>query len=960
MKRKLPSSHKGKGNQQITKFFKSLIPQGSKKSCNSMNNVVKEKTTKETEFRTPLLEKFQAAKKSGSTDSSTMLSLDSSSSHVNNQAATSPVDSSVVADKSVLDGMSVRSAEKDNAAETSAMDCDGTFHSAYEEVDTSYYSCGGSFADSLNNDTLNDSGNKGEILDFDINEGSFTKELDKHGSVQKESKAKDLSIGESSSCNGHIEGEQDFGVDVSNVEESAEDCNQMSKSSAGLLTKEADSRSCLESKTDDLNTDQYSKYGNHTKREHNDISDDFQEEEHDKDSDSLSDVHFNEVANDHGDSSEESGSFDAKEEEQQSSCEDLKEDHDAESEQINKPLNDIYFQEDSNEDVYADGSDSSDEDLLTPPRFLYENTKLKPDIRTPEKGIAPAYATPSPISREAIVKEDKSKYKLSFDKLIADKAKHRERDAELAEMEAELLRGIENGGIGQMQVPSTFSDIESEEELTDDGRDLRDCTLPQDIKKFLVDVHDFSEELPGEDVFPMFHPYVTSQDFPCLSMVPHPGEDTFEAKLMSASDTDLQELLCGGWILQHYLDKPCPSEVAEWLFQIMCRHRDQHIISSAFKVLWVMLEAATENRDDIPQDSRGTSWVPSIKKVLRELLSFGATVPRLYPRELVNQLNVKDILSNENSSEDIQMEEESVNGEPQTECFPVVNIMHLVQFLTHCLQRCPRSYTVQDLRNLMVLMCRLALDLRLQTVVFDIEMCIAAMLNCFGETQWPDEIKELCSIVAKLSTHHPNLLYLVQVQPPSTYGIELQRRLSLTLLHWLVLKFVKQEQPGKVLVDERCNVTVPDAVEVSSLVELVAKIKPGENSDYFLLHTIISLVSLAVGSEDLPSKERASLETLTNKLRTLNGEIKDPRAAFMNRTKVKDLLVRTILRLAYMIQCIKPSRENHITTYFEYSSSDYQVELLKENVGENVDELPGNEEEEAMTGVQETDLNSSR
>lgn len=45
--------------------------------------------------------------------------------------------------------------------------------------------------------------------------------------------------------------------------------------------------------------------------------------------------------------------------------------------------------------------------------------------------------------------------------------------------------------------------------LISDGRDLRDCTLPQDIKKFLGEVPDFSEELPGEDIFPMFHPYVT-------------------------------------------------------------------------------------------------------------------------------------------------------------------------------------------------------------------------------------------------------------------------------------------------------------------------------------------------------------------------------------------------------------------------------------------------------------------
>ena len=430
-----------------------------------MSKIVKQKTTKETEFRTPILEKFHTAKNStGSKDSSAMLSLGTSAPYVNNQAAISPADSSVA------DECAMQSVENDHAVETSPMDCDGTFHSAYEEVDTSYYSCGGSFADSSNNESLNESENKGKFQDVDLNELTLTKDSDTQGSALKEFKTEDLSFGERSRCNGHKEGEQDFGVDV-DVEECAEDCDQMNKPSAGSLTKESDLHSCSESNTDDLNT--YSNYyDDHTRREHNDISDDFQEEEHDKDSDPvnspLSDEHINEVAN-HGDSPEESDSFGAKEGEKHSSCDDLKEeDCDVESEQINKPLNDKHFHEDSNDDAYPDGSDSSDDDLLTPPRFLYENTKLKPDIRTPEKGIAPAYATPSPVMREASAKEDKSiKYKLSFDKLIAEKAKHRERDAELAEMEAELQRGIENGGIGLMQVPSTFSDIESEEELTD-------------------------------------------------------------------------------------------------------------------------------------------------------------------------------------------------------------------------------------------------------------------------------------------------------------------------------------------------------------------------------------------------------------------------------------------------------------------------------------------------------------
>jgi len=48
-------------------------------------------------------------------------------------------------------------------------------------------------------------------------------------------------------------------------------------------------------------------------------------------------------------------------------------------------------------------------------------------------------------------------------------------------------------------------------------------------------------------------------------------------------------------------------------------------------------------------------------------------------------------------------------------------------------------------------------------------------------------------------------------------------------------------------------------LQVSKLVELVTMIRPGEESDYFLLHTIISFVGLAVGSEDLPSRERVRI-----------------------------------------------------------------------------------------------------
>ena len=428
-----------------------------------MNSFSKQESTKETEFRTPILEKLQTAKSiSGSQDSSTMLSLDSSASHVNNQAALSPGESSLFEDKSLLVSMNkTRSVKRDKAAETSAMDCDETFHSACEEVDTTYYSFEGSSTESLNNDSYDESENQSKLRGS--TETLLTEESGSHNFVSQKSKTEDSSFGESSRCN-DLEEEQDFGI-VSSAGKCTEDCDITPS-----LIEEAKSHGCLESNTENLNTDtcNESSSDNLLKTGHDGVCDDLQEGEYGKDSDQVSrafeDPQFSETAND-CDFSDESGSFDDK----HSSSDDPKEEsNDEESDQINKPFNDVHFQEDVNDGASPDGSDSSDEDLLTPPRFLYEKAKLKPDIRTPEKGIAPAYATPSPIMGNATAKEEKSiKYKLSFDKLIAEKAKHRERDAELAEMEAELQRGIQNGGIVQMQVPSTFSDIESEEELTD-------------------------------------------------------------------------------------------------------------------------------------------------------------------------------------------------------------------------------------------------------------------------------------------------------------------------------------------------------------------------------------------------------------------------------------------------------------------------------------------------------------
>ena len=317
---------------------------------------------------------------------------------------------------------------------------DETFYSTCDDTESLDDSCGRSVTDSTNYDSTDGSdidNGKEEKLDTDVNESSFF-EKDLHNQIHKESTVKDLENKEKS-CKVFKEKKQ--GNDDLNEKEI------VSKSSDGSFkSKNKGAKKCRDNSPDNFPVRLQGRIGN-------DVDGNYTK---------TSDAHVEETIVDCG-SPIDSGLVPFKGTDQNSSSDELKE------EEFDKGMDQIIsgkklFEEDLG--TLPEGSDSSDEDLLTPPRFLYEKTKLKPDICTPEKGVAPVYSTPSPISRGE-GEEKTIKYKLSFEKLIADKVKHRERNAELAKMEEELQQGINNGGIGQLPIPSTFSDIESEEDLTD-------------------------------------------------------------------------------------------------------------------------------------------------------------------------------------------------------------------------------------------------------------------------------------------------------------------------------------------------------------------------------------------------------------------------------------------------------------------------------------------------------------
>lgn len=449
------------------------------------------KTAKETEFRTPLFEKLRAAETSSiSKDSNSMLSPDNSAKNdkenghnsvtkalLNDQSKPSvpghdeaaycspqaigkcktPRHSSPASCQRTLDNIDSPAFEKDQG-ESSAMDCDETFHSVDEESDALCETCCESFTSVSRNPVHDESenmnlSNREVEPDFNL---SGNKESGLSVCLDTKLTSEDLPK-EENSCHVDVkEKEHDRVCD----EELTENIEKISTPSAVLKDVESLGYINEEFKTSRLNQDQNSSCDDLMNGEQKYGCDSSKEEECNKYSEQNNKPNS-------ANAEESDSSDDHREAELGGSCGGGKEGElDEDFDQIDKPLNDIHLHRDSNDGGITEDSDSSDEDLLTPPVFLSEKLKLKPNVKTPEKGVAPDYSTPSPITKD-VEREDRTKYKLSFDKLIKEKVKQREKDAELAEMEEELQRGLEKGGIGQMHVPSTFSDIESEEELTD-------------------------------------------------------------------------------------------------------------------------------------------------------------------------------------------------------------------------------------------------------------------------------------------------------------------------------------------------------------------------------------------------------------------------------------------------------------------------------------------------------------
>ena len=72
------------------------------------------------------------------------------------------------------------------------------------------------------------------------------------------------------------------------------------------------------------------------------------------------------------------------------------------------------------------------------------------------------------------------------------------------------------------------------------------------------------------------------------------------------------------------------------------------------------------------------------------------------------------------------------------------------------------------------------------------------------------------------------------------------------------------------------------------------------DTNYTLMNHLVSYIELMLNDRKTVNQNVESLDQIVMKLKSINGRISDPRGAFMQRTKVKDCLLRLSFSLTLM------------------------------------------------------------
>ncbi|NXG17399.1 SLF2 protein, partial [Grallaria varia] len=549
--------------------------------------------------------------------------------------------------------------------------------------------------------------------------------------------------------------------------------------------------------------------------------------------------------------------------------------------------------------------DDDDEELLMPLQEILCSS-VKPQIGTREESSDSfSQDTVTPLLKLHLSKTP-AITKVSYVNSLENLLKEKEESSRVDEIEKQLQEDIareDNASDGENEENAT-----GDEDLSEEHRAF--------IKRFSVVANAIPDNHPGEDIFDLSASgQIFNQHNLDLRNFYFTPQNPIEKLLLNSGVTQQLSLAVNGFLSSAYSCILCPIPIVKWLFQMMSIHPD-HCVST--QILDRLMDLTLRN--SYISDERSKLWIPSVADISSVFVNMGVAFRSLFPlQHLQPNSNHHDILSQVQEAVSQQPREDVASASPAFSSLLENNLINVIKFLGFCTTVIQDGYSDEEIWLLLLLLFKISLEKQLKRVpLVDLQCLFVKLLTSIKD--WETKMPELCLAVSDLSSHHHNLLWLVQLVPSWTVrGREVRRRLSLVIISKLLHKkhveipddsdkqmsllhqFVVCMKPSTLLKKMRKmreGLEAQDAYEDHLNIEL-------EQEAYYLIYILLHLVSEASFFDVVNSNQRQHILKLCRALdRYVKGDIREDARLFY-RSKVKDLAARIYTKWQDVIQATR-------------------------------------------------------
>ncbi|XP_027707677.1 SMC5-SMC6 complex localization factor protein 2 isoform X2 [Vombatus ursinus] len=556
---------------------------------------------------------------------------------------------------------------------------------------------------------------------------------------------------------------------------------------------------------------------------------------------------------------------------------------------------------DSDEENLDCNLESDEEDVaLKPLQEIMSLNSSQPT--TPEKPFV-LLEKPRALSSNVSVSVRYQRFENSLERLAKESENLPRSDKWEKELKEDLVKGQ---GIKSLMETEESENTDDSGELQEEHREF--------IRKFFIAFDTIPDCHPGEEIFHCFdYGKIFSQhtlDLRDCNFVP---KNAIEDLILKSGRTQQIFLTTQGYLSTAYYYIQCPIPVLKWLFQMMSVHTD-YVVS--IQLLNTLIDLTVRN--DATSGSSVWPWIPSLSDIATVFVNMGVSFKCLFPVRNLQPVFNEDIFNFEVQSISEERKGEDSVAETVVSCLPETNILNVVKFIGLCTAVYPEGYTDQEIILLLLMFLKMSLEKHLkQIALVDFQSLLINLLKNIRD--WDAKMPELCMAISELSTHHHNLLWLVQFIPNWTVrGRQVRQHLSLVI----IAKFLDKKPED-----------IPSAsdLQLSLLCQYLTQMKPdllrkiiakktGEQQDnltkdclgldleqqvYYLTYVLLHLVS-EVSSCSFSLRQRKDLLQLCGSLEQhIKCSIRED-ARFFHRTKVIDLVAIIHGKWQEMIQNSRP------------------------------------------------------